>query len=715
MQKNYKQTQELMDNVVNELIAYKELIGPMDDQKESTYGFVPGLEMKREAKNIDYQLKKLREGIFQVLFTGVFSSGKSTLLNALMRRDILQTSINAETAVITKIIFNADEKVIVVKKKTDKNGKPLSEEYTVESFFDRYRVSQDNPEKFMDVDYVVLQQPQDGIGGRLVQLVDSPGTNNSEADDVTAHEFAQKASAIVFLINATHAFNFDEKEYINNHFAGKKMKNLFFVINHIDGVNPDQISLLKDSVRRHLTNVFTAEDGSFDEKLFNSRVFYTNAYGSLMARSEKQIQTPYGFITVDDNMTGVPQFETGLEEFLTDGERDKNALSAYLPEMANIYVSAEERVDNKLQQLSSGLEEVKSEKEELERYIQKTESIIEGIKISCDTAVRNIIISAKNEYESFVNRVDTEWEKHFDSTVIENFSVKDVFQIALNKMFSKKNSEKMKQCEEKMKPITDAIKSYCDAEMDIMRESLELQIRSYMDKLENELQNYKNQLEAVNSPVDIKQIFEKFQRENMNAGDNVGEIRSNVFQMALAFFGGDADLMVAGVSGQKSNKEFLLKFISTNVMDYIALNIYWPLGVAYLVGKLIKIIKNIKNAGNETAKSLISKVRPETVNELREGKDRFIVEFEKNVGGPILAAGNEFSNSFTEELNGYLKSFDSTIAQLENDESAEAHEKERTSKLLSSMVECFNNISTLTGGKEYSTDEIRNLAIGKNK
>jgi len=55
----------------------------------------------------------------QVLFKGGLCSGKSTLLNALMRKNILRTGITPKTAVITKIIFNKDEKVIVYKKETD--------------------------------------------------------------------------------------------------------------------------------------------------------------------------------------------------------------------------------------------------------------------------------------------------------------------------------------------------------------------------------------------------------------------------------------------------------------------------------------------------------------------------------------------------------------------------------------------------------------------
>lgn len=716
MQNNYKQTQELMDNVVEELNVYKDLIGPKDEKKQNLYDFIPGLDMQREAKNIDYHIQKLREGIFQVLFTGVFSSGKSTLLNALMSKELLLASISPETAVITKIIFDADELVKVIYKKSDKNGKRITEELSVEKFFEKFRVSQDNPDEFMNVDYVVLQQPQDGIGGKLVQLVDSPGTNNSRADDETAREFAEKASAIVFLINATAAFNYDEKEYIKTHFAHKHMKNLFFVINHIDGVNPDEVDDLKKNARAQLNDVFTDENGNFDEALFNGRVFYTNAYGSLMSRIGEKVKTPYGLVEVDDNLTGVPQFEDALGKYLTDGNRDKDALSAYLSQMSNIYTSAEENVSNRLQQLREGLEKAQENKIELERYIKKTENIIEGIKISCSTAVRNIILSAKNEYVSFVNRIDTNWESHFEEEKFDGFSYKDILYITTANIFKKNNPEKMEECQRRLAPVTDAFKSYFSSEMDTMKENIGSQVGSYINSLKKQLDNYQEQLETMDCPIDVSNIFGKLNRESIfptiESEDSI-ELKGNIFQMVLGIIGRDPELIVKAQTGQLSNTEFIIESLKTNfVWDVIFGSI---VGVEWLF-ILVKMLKAVFEAGStstETARSLLNGIHKGVVENLKNFEEEFIVGLEKNIEAPILLAGNEFANAFTDELNSYIKSLENVIVQLESDSSAEVHEKQRTDMLLDNMVNCFNRVSVLTGGKEYTSKEIIEFATKK--
>lgn len=92
--KAYAKQQEMIDTVCKELLICSELIGEKDESKKQKYGFVPGMQsMQNQAVVLEEQVHKLRQGIFQVLFTGAFSGGKSTLLNALMRQDVLRISV----------------------------------------------------------------------------------------------------------------------------------------------------------------------------------------------------------------------------------------------------------------------------------------------------------------------------------------------------------------------------------------------------------------------------------------------------------------------------------------------------------------------------------------------------------------------------------------------------------------------------------------------
>ena len=119
---NYSNAKVLFNQMISGMETYADLIGTKDNQKEEKYGFIPGLDMVESQRRYNEQADLIKEGVFQVMFTGAFNCGKSTILNALMRKEMLRTSITPETAIITKIIFGKEDKVIVVKKSIDKQG-----------------------------------------------------------------------------------------------------------------------------------------------------------------------------------------------------------------------------------------------------------------------------------------------------------------------------------------------------------------------------------------------------------------------------------------------------------------------------------------------------------------------------------------------------------------------------------------------------------------
>lgn len=700
----YEKQQQLMDNVCTDLNSICTLIAPKEESKKEEYGFVPGMNnMQNETKQLEEYLHTLKEGIFQVLFTGGFSAGKSTLLNALMRKDLLKTSINAETAVITKIVFNADEKVIVYKKQIDKNGQHITKEYPISEFFKEYRVDQENSTKFEDVEYVQLQQRQDGIGGSLVQLVDSPGTSNSETDTEMARSFAEKASAIVYLINATQPFTDEDKKYIKKHYVDKgvEMKNLFFVVNRFDCVQPNAKEELKDNVFKQLHDVFTV-NGHFNQELFDSRVFYTNAYGSLNTRMGMETETPYGFFKIDDNTTGVPEFENALGKFLTDDSRDKNALVAYVPRLAYIYSAAKSKTSEELSRYEAGKAELERKRDELNVSIKRVDGILSGIQTSCKIIAAEIVRDIKRDYESYVDAIANGWDAHFsDKDVLKGikFSTFDFLKVATTK-----NQEKK---EKLVEPIQKAVKEYIESKQPILTDNISQSVTAGMEKLITSLQNYQQQLEEMDCPIDVNEILRNISTLFPSGDVTDSDVHINGFQVVLGILGGDPEIAVGGIGGGKSNMQAVVQSIVTNIIEYIALYVVaWPLGIAMLLGRLVQMIKGVKDSGSEGLKKLLGGMEASVVGELRSATAKVTVDAEKKAGGAIIRAGEKFSTAFKTELTGYQKSFEEMVENLNSETFNLDSEKERTEKLLGKMVELISHISVLTTGTTLSEEEI---------
>ena len=705
---NYRTSRELSDKMQRCLRVYADMLGSPDEAKKQTYGFVPGLQMTVEEQALEKQLDKLEQGIFQVLFTGGFSAGKSTLLNALMRKKVLRMAITAETAVITKIVFGQDEKVIIYEKNVDgRTGQKLSREMSVSQFFEDYRISQDRPDKFTNIDYVVLQQPGEGIGGSLVQLVDSPGTENSVEDTLTARQFAENASAIVYMINSAMPFVLEDKEYIASHYAGRHMKNIFFVCNRFDALDEQSKADLKKSVRQQLKDVFTDRSGRFDEELFNSRVFYTDAYHSLCARVGEQVQTPFGVMPCDDSITGVPEFESGLSTYLTADDRDKEAFRGYMSQLAGKYVSAMEKIEDILDSYRKGADQLMAERAEFESKRGRLEVIISQIEESCRNCVAGILSGAKSEYSSCMNRINNGWDAYFSHVDIP-FSLKDMASLTINR----NNDAKIKEI---TKPFADAVQKYVKAEFNQMSANLRACIEAYLNTLEKQLTVQQEQMESLELPISIDDLRQALLGGALGHGDgdyNSGDMtKGNLFQIILGIIGLDPEIILGGLNGKTSNGKAVMDFIVKNFLEYIAVSVVaWPIGVGIMAYRVVSMVKGVKEHKKSRAADILLEMRAETVSALQAEQERYVMELENQLSA-ITRAGATMADGIRGLADDYSASLNDTIEKLNRQTGNLQTETDRTNKIRVILLQSISEVNQMLDGRPLSDGDVRQLAV----
>lgn len=704
----YEKSKELSQKMQSCLRVYADMLGAPAPEKKAIYGFVPGLQMTVEEQRLEADLDKLEEGIFQVLFTGGFSAGKSTLLNSLMRKDILRCAITAETAVITKIVFGRDESITVHMKETDdKSGNSKTRTMNVKEFFNEYRVSQEDADKFSAVDYVVLHQPEEGIAGNLVQLVDSPGTENSVADTQAARRFAESANAIVHLINSTMPFVLEDKEYIASHYANKQMRNVFFVCNRFDALNEEAQEQLKESVREQLKDVFTDKNGKFDEALFQSRVFYTDAYHSLYARLGKKVKTPMGEMLCDDSITGVPEFEQALGTYLTADDRDKEAFRGYMSQLASKYVSAVKKIQVILEAYKKDVDSLISEREAFEGKKQQLTSIIDQIEESCRNCVSGIMSSAASEYDSCMNRIQSGWDSHFSNTTIK-FGFKDMIGLAWNK----KNDAKVKEITQ---PFADEVQAYVKKEFKNMGSGLSRSMDAHLNTLERQLSIQQAQLESLNLPISIDDLRQALLGGTADRGDievtSTGMGDANLFQIILGIIGMDPEIVAGGLNGKTSNGKAIMDFLIKNVLEYIAIYVVaWPIGIAMLVYRIGNMISGTKKEKNSRAADILIGMRDETVQAIRLEKDRYVMELENQLSA-VTRAGVAMADSIRTQVSDYEVNLNDTIAKLESKNASLSTETERTNQIKATLLKNISEMNKMLNGVPLTDEDVMKLAV----
>lgn len=241
----------------------------------------------------------------KVLFIGGFACGKRTLVNALLRKQVLNTSVvpTIEIHFINEIVSGDSERCFSVNK--DGNKELLNLDYRM----DDYEVDP----LLRDTEYIVHECSAQA--NNLTFTIADPCMQHGQYGQEILSFPCWKNDAVVYVLNATHPLTKDERIYIEDYLLEGLNSNLFFCINRMDVVMEEYVSEIKNYVKEALKKVFTT-NGVFDEALYQSRVFFISAYHSLNVRLGKPSHTCWGDVDVKDIDTGVPEFEYTLRKFL---------------------------------------------------------------------------------------------------------------------------------------------------------------------------------------------------------------------------------------------------------------------------------------------------------------------------------------------------------------------------------------------------------------
>ncbi|KAI8636292.1 hypothetical protein BD408DRAFT_407278 [Parasitella parasitica] len=193
-------------------------------------------------KNLE---KRISDPISKVLITGDLNSGKSTLVNALLNKDILPVDQQPCTSVFCQVHSspskddNDDQVHAVVD--VDHYDKTDAETYHAIEPRHLYRtlVDPDIPYKMLNV-YTArndqLQTKESLINSDIVNvvLIDSPGLNTDSVKTTSVFARQEEIDVVVFVVSAENHFTLSGKEFLWN--AAQEKKRIFIVVNRFDSI-----------------------------------------------------------------------------------------------------------------------------------------------------------------------------------------------------------------------------------------------------------------------------------------------------------------------------------------------------------------------------------------------------------------------------------------------------------------------------------------------
>ncbi|KAJ2284425.1 mitofusin [Coemansia sp. RSA 370] len=192
--------------------------------------------------HIDKLLARIADKSSKILVTGDLNAGKSTLVNALVRRDILPRDQQPCTMLFCEVVdasLNAGvEEIHAVPSIAAYDRNDASSFVRVRSE-DLEDVVMENDEHFQQLKIYTNERPSEH-GSLLhngvvdVALIDSPGLNRDSLKTTQLFARQEEIDVVVFVVNAENHFTLSGQDFLLN--AGNEKAHIFIVVNRFDAI-----------------------------------------------------------------------------------------------------------------------------------------------------------------------------------------------------------------------------------------------------------------------------------------------------------------------------------------------------------------------------------------------------------------------------------------------------------------------------------------------
>ena len=249
-------------------------------------------------------LVRLAEDHFNLAVVGQFKRGKSSLINAILGKDILPTAIVPLTSVVTTLRHGSEERVLV---RCEGVPAPL---ILPTSSLAEYVTERGNPNNEKRVISVDVEVPASFLH-RGLHLVDTPGVGSArQQNTATTYAFLPEADAVIFVTSVDSSLTEAELRFLDS--VRQYAQRTFVVLNKVDQLEAGDLNEAAGYAREVIQQRL-GEDGP--------GVFSLSAKEALAGKRSGDIARL--------ERSGLPEFEKALTSFLATG-RGKALLLATL-------------------------------------------------------------------------------------------------------------------------------------------------------------------------------------------------------------------------------------------------------------------------------------------------------------------------------------------------------------------------------------------------
>lgn len=188
---------------------------------------VLGSDFIEELKGLDAIVEKRSSEPFTLVILGEFKRGKSTIINALLGKELAPSNVSPETYTINEISYGPIPKVEAVLENGDR--RPLTfRDITRDRLKVKMRLY---PSK---IAYLDIRDNAEIL--KELRIVDTPGLSDLEDLDKQVTEYLVNADAIMYATSSLLPFSETEQIYLASHIQPQRFGILYILVNMMDAL-----------------------------------------------------------------------------------------------------------------------------------------------------------------------------------------------------------------------------------------------------------------------------------------------------------------------------------------------------------------------------------------------------------------------------------------------------------------------------------------------
>jgi GTP-binding protein EngB required for normal cell division len=209
-------------------------------------------------KQCDELMAKLAEDRFTLAVLGQFKRGKSSLMNAIIGRELLPVGILPLTSAITSLRFGPRERLLLER---GPPAVPFPEEMPVERLAE-FVTEKGNPGNCKRVKTACVEAPLPFLR-RGLEFVDTPGVGSAiGANTATTLRFLPECDAVIFVTSVDTPLTNVELEFLRE--IQEHVGKIFFVVNKTDLLSGHE----QQEVLEFIANTLRSQMGSEEVRMF---------------------------------------------------------------------------------------------------------------------------------------------------------------------------------------------------------------------------------------------------------------------------------------------------------------------------------------------------------------------------------------------------------------------------------------------------------------